>query len=80
MDDPYLVAFALPHLMKAHLAILHADLPLVGTVRPHTADDLDEGRFPRAILTDEGVDLSRLQVERNVVQGTNARKIHRDVV
>ena len=44
----------------------------VGTV--HAGDDLDEGRFAGAVLAHQGVDLARLQVERDVIERSNARE------
>src|ERR1700712_378454 len=34
----------------------------------YAAEDFDEGRFPRAVLADQAMHLSRRQVERDVAQ------------
>ncbi len=47
------------------------DVPLVRV--HHTRQDLHQRRFPGAILPDEAVDLTRVQVEADVDQGTRAR-------
>ncbi len=51
--------------------------PLVWLVG--AGDDLDERRLPRAILADQGVDLARVQVERDPFQGADARERFGDV-
>jgi hypothetical protein len=50
------------------------DVQRAGIRALRAGDDLDQGRLAGAVLPDEGVHLSRAQVERHARQGAHAGK------
>ena len=72
VDHPDALGDGIAGLVDLHPPASDVDLPLVGRVE--AVEDVHQGRLPGTVLTQQGVDLSLLQGEVNVVVGQDAGK------
>ena len=63
IDDGEAGAVGIGQAAEACFCAVEADFSLIGTVRVQAGEGFDEGGFSGAILSAEGVDFTRLEVE-----------------
>ena len=77
-DDDALLLAVLQRLKLADFTVID-DVAGVASVGIDAAENIHQGGFTRAVLTDQSVDLSPLHFDINIVQGLDAREFLCDV-
>ena len=78
VDDDDALRLAVAQVVEVHGLVLEDDLALVGAGRVDAGEHLHEGGLAGAVLAADRVDLAALDLERDVLQGLDARERLRD--